>query len=43
MLMLVFSCIYITGAGAASLYTPRYIAEISPSSLRGRLGSQSQV
>eukprot|EP00877_Chromochloris_zofingiensis_P014348 jgi/Chrzof1/9167/Cz03g38140.t1 len=31
------------GAGAASLYTPRYIAEIAPTSLRGRLGSQNQV
>lgn len=31
------------GAGAASLYAPRYIAEISPVVYRGRLGSQHQV
>jgi MFS family permease len=31
------------GAGAASLLTPRYIAEISVPSLRGRIGSQHQV
>lgn len=31
------------GAGAASLLTPRYIAEISVPALRGRIGSQHQV
>lgn len=31
------------GAGAASLYAPRYIAEIAPSELRGNLGTQHQV
>eukprot|EP00775_Hariotina_reticulata_P005498 gene5498-5733_t len=31
------------GAGAASLYVPRYIAEVAPPSLRGRLGSLNQV
>eukprot|EP00878_Enallax_costatus_P015475 GHUV01016210.1.p1 GENE.GHUV01016210.1~~GHUV01016210.1.p1 ORF type:complete len:748 (+),score=249.62 GHUV01016210.1:490-2733(+) len=31
------------GAGAASLYVPRYIAEISPPRLRGWLGSLNQV
>jgi MFS family permease len=30
-------------AGAASLLTPRYIAEISVPALRGRIGSQHQV
>jgi hypothetical protein len=31
------------GAGAASLYVPRYIAEVSPPALRGWLGSFNQV
>lgn len=31
------------GAGAASLLTPRYCAEISVPALRGRIGSQHQV
>ncbi|GBF90824.1 plastidic glucose transporter [Raphidocelis subcapitata] len=31
------------GAGAASLLTPRYIAEISVPALRGRIGSMHQV
>lgn len=35
-------CVY-SGAGAASLYVPRYIAEVSPPSLRGWLGSLNQV
>ena len=31
------------GAGAASLYVPRYLAEIAPPAIRGFLGSLSQV
>jgi MFS family permease len=31
------------GAGAASLYVPRYIAEVAPPALRGWLGSLNQV
>jgi hypothetical protein len=31
------------GAGAASLYVPRYIAEVAPPALRGWLGSMNQV
>jgi Sugar (and other) transporter len=38
---LTFRCL--PGAGAASLYAPRYISEISPTSLRGKLGTQNQV
>lgn len=36
-------CALHVGAGAASLYVPRYIAEVSPPPLRGRLGSLNQV
>jgi hypothetical protein len=32
-----------SGAGAASLYVPRYIAEVAPPALRGWLGSMNQV
>ncbi|GMH38591.1 hypothetical protein BSKO_06475 [Bryopsis sp. KO-2023] len=31
------------GAGAGMVYTPRYIGEISPPSMRGRLGSLVQI
>lgn len=34
---------FCAGAGAASLYVPRYIAEVSPPALRGWLGSLNQV
>lgn len=36
---------FVTGisAGALTLFTPRYIAEISPSNIRGALGSVSQL
>ena len=31
------------GAGAASLYVPRYLSEIAPATIRGALGTLSQV
>jgi hypothetical protein len=41
LLVLLFWCP--AGAGAASLYVPRYIAEVAPPALRGWLGSLNQV
>lgn len=31
------------GAGAASLYVPRYVAEVSPVAVRGALATLNQV